>query len=96
MKKQKYRYKTGVQCPECGDKIFSMYRHDYKHCSCGLQTVDGGDDYLKYSLATYKGKVTKIVKKRFPIPKKPTKKQIEAYYERLTLQILKLYNDSNN
>lgn len=95
MNKQKYRYKTGVQCPKCGDKIFSMHRHDYKHCSCGKQMVDGGDDYLRYSLTTYKGNRTKIIRKRFPIPKKPTKKQIEQYKEYILGRLLDAKINSN-
>lgn len=37
--------KKGLKCPECGDKIFSYYRHDWKTCKCGLIFIDSGDDY---------------------------------------------------
>lgn len=33
------------------DVIESMYRHDFKWCSCGQCAVDGGHDYLKRSYA---------------------------------------------
>lgn len=66
-KKQKTVIHTGVQCPRCGDKIFSLWRHDYHLCSCGLQSVDGGVDYLHYSLSEYAGKKTKLVKKKFKV-----------------------------
>jgi hypothetical protein len=36
-----------VKCLECGDEIYSAYRHDFKYCKCGAVGVDGGMDYLK-------------------------------------------------
>ena len=30
----------------CGDVLTSEYRHDYRECSCGNLSVDGGHDYL--------------------------------------------------
>jgi len=38
-----------VQCLECGDILQSMFRHDFKWCSCKGIAVDGGGDYLKMS-----------------------------------------------
>ena len=35
-----------VKCLHCGDVIQSMYRHDFKWCSCHSVAVDGGADYL--------------------------------------------------
>ena len=35
------------ECPDCGDNIWSAFRHDYKTCSCGKCMVDGGMDYLR-------------------------------------------------
>jgi hypothetical protein len=35
-----------IQCVHCKDIIISHHRHDYKHCSCGTVSVDGGRDYL--------------------------------------------------
>lgn len=34
-------------CGECGEHIVSHYTHDYKTCSCGASSVDGGPMYLK-------------------------------------------------
>lgn len=39
---------TGVKCLECGDEIYSTYRHDYRTCNCGDTFIDGGSDYLRY------------------------------------------------
>lgn len=38
-----------VKCDICGDIICSKDIHDYKVCSCGNVSVDGGLDYLKRS-----------------------------------------------
>lgn len=39
--------RNAIQCKKCGDIIESTYRHDYKTCSCGACSVDGGYDYLR-------------------------------------------------
>ncbi|MBE5748506.1 MAG: hypothetical protein E7344_02620 [Clostridiales bacterium] len=39
--------RNAIQCKKCGDIIESTYRHDYKTCSCGACSVDGGHDYLR-------------------------------------------------
>ena len=36
-----------AKCLSCGDIIVSYNRHDYKSCSCGKLSVDGGQDYLR-------------------------------------------------
>lgn len=54
---EKYRYQTGMYCPDCKDVIYSVNRHDYRHCSCGKCMVDGGKDYFKTNMA---GKTVKI------------------------------------
>lgn len=36
-----------IKCKKCGDVIESTYTHDYKQCSCGSCTVDGGHEYLR-------------------------------------------------
>lgn len=38
-----------VKCLHCGDVIQSMYRHDYKWCSCHSVAIDGGGAYTKMS-----------------------------------------------
>ncbi len=42
------KVKHGIKCPKCKDRIFSMYRHDFKACGCGSIFVDGGDVYLRF------------------------------------------------
>ena len=36
-----------IKCKKCGDIIESKSTNDYKRCSCGAVSVDGGKDYLK-------------------------------------------------
>lgn len=38
-----------AQCKLCGDIIESTNRHDFKRCSCGEISVDGGTSYIKRS-----------------------------------------------
>lgn len=54
---EKYRYQTGMYCPDCNDVIYSVNRHDYRKCSCGRCMVDGGKDYFRTNMA---GTVVKI------------------------------------
>ena len=39
--------RNAVQCKNCGDIIESTSRHDFRTCSCGKISVDGGHDYLR-------------------------------------------------
>lgn len=39
--------KNVIQCKLCGDTIESASVHDFKTCSCGACSVDGGHDYLR-------------------------------------------------
>ena len=39
--------KNVIKCNRCGDVIESKFRHDFKTCSCGAVSVDGGHDYLR-------------------------------------------------
>ena len=39
--------RNAVQCKNCWDIIESTYRHDFRTCSCGKVSVDGGHDYLR-------------------------------------------------
>lgn len=41
--------KNKAQCRLCGDVIESTHRHDFKMCSCGEISVDGGTDYISRS-----------------------------------------------
>lgn len=36
-----------IKCKKCGDIIESISVHDFKTCSCGACSVDGGHDYLR-------------------------------------------------
>lgn len=38
---------NSATCHQCGETIESKYRHDYRTCSCGSLSVDGGKDYCK-------------------------------------------------
>lgn len=40
---------NSVKCLDCGDIIRSRNLHDYRHCSCGKSSVDGGSWYCKTS-----------------------------------------------
>lgn len=39
--------KNAIKCNHCGDVIESTSVHDFKSCSCGTVSVDGGHDYLR-------------------------------------------------
>ena len=39
--------RNAIKCNKCGEIIESTYRHDFKFCSCGQVSVDGGHDYLR-------------------------------------------------
>lgn len=39
--------KNAIQCKKCGDVIESVSVHDFKTCSCGACSVDGGHYYLR-------------------------------------------------
>jgi len=39
--------RNAIQCKQCGDIIESVSVHDFKTCSCGACSVDGGYDYIR-------------------------------------------------
>lgn len=39
--------RSQVECPECGELIASIHRHDFRSCGCGKTYIDGGRDYLR-------------------------------------------------
>lgn len=43
--------KNAVRCNKCGEVIESTHTHDFKSCSCGRVSVDGGRAYLRRSFA---------------------------------------------
>lgn len=36
-----------ITCPSCKDEIYSRAHHDFRYCSCGEVSVDGGREYTK-------------------------------------------------
>ena len=36
-----------LECKQCGDRIYSASRHDFKYCKCGSVAVDGGMSYIR-------------------------------------------------
>lgn len=40
-------YRNSAKCRNCGDELISFRRHDFKTCSCGDLSVDGGHDYIR-------------------------------------------------
>lgn len=44
--------RNAAKCNHCGAIIESTYRHDFKTCSCGRVSVDGGHDYLRRCYAS--------------------------------------------
>lgn len=36
-----------AKCLKCGEVLESVYRNDFRLCSCGSMAVDGGHDYLR-------------------------------------------------
>ena len=47
MEKKEEIISNKIKCKKCRDVIESKNTNDYKKCSCGAVTVDGGKDYLK-------------------------------------------------
>lgn len=41
-----------AKCRICGDIIQSLHRHDFRSCSCGEISVDGGHSYLRRAVKT--------------------------------------------
>ena len=41
-----------IECPKCGDVVFSRAVHDYRACTCGEVAIDGGFDYQKIAFRT--------------------------------------------
>lgn len=38
---------AAIECPSCGDIVFSRANHDYRSCTCGKCAIDGGFEYIK-------------------------------------------------
>jgi len=37
----------GIECPLCGDRVWSRATHDMRYCRCGYCFVDGGRSYSR-------------------------------------------------
>jgi hypothetical protein len=69
----KFRYQDAVHCLSCDDVVYSINRHDFRHCSCGNVSIDGGKDYTKISFkskAKYKMVVLDLLTDLISDPKK--------------------------
>ncbi|MCK5016225.1 MAG: hypothetical protein KAS32_04055 [Candidatus Peribacteraceae bacterium] len=45
-----------IKCLSCNDIIESIHRYDFKTCSCGDVSVEGGKEYIRrFSLHGAKG-----------------------------------------
>lgn len=38
---------SAIKCKKCGDVIYSRAAHDFRSCSCGTISIDGGFGYSK-------------------------------------------------
>jgi hypothetical protein len=52
---------TAAICPDCKDEIFSRTRHDFRSCSCGKTSIDGGFDYTKLIFEKTSPKLVKLM-----------------------------------
>lgn len=58
---------NAIQCPSCGDIIYSRSRHDFHWCSCHSVAIDGGFHYMKVS---YKNDIPKSIELDLDITEK--------------------------
>lgn len=40
---------SAIKCNKCHDTVYSRARHDFRSCTCGAVSIDGGLDYTKIS-----------------------------------------------
>lgn len=46
---------NAIECNNCRDIVFSRALHDYRTCSCGACSIDGGLDYCRLSGTNFTG-----------------------------------------
>jgi len=46
---------NAIECNNCKDILFSRARHDFRTCSCGACSIDGGFDYCNISGIDFTG-----------------------------------------
>lgn len=56
---------NAARCLVCGDLLYSRYRHNFKTCSCGNLSVDGGASYIRRAFKD-PSKIEEIV--NWPVP----------------------------
>lgn len=39
--------RSRIKCLTCNTEIESVHRHDFRTCSCGSVSIDGGQDYQR-------------------------------------------------
>ena len=37
---------NSIKCKKCSEILISEHTHDFRTCSCGSVSIDGGKDYL--------------------------------------------------
>jgi len=67
-KKTKRTRVSCIQCPNCGDIIYSRAHHDCNTCSCGDVFIDGGFSYTRYGAKDIKK--TKVFTKYVSVTRK--------------------------
>lgn len=76
-----FRYQDALHCGSCGDVIYSVNRHDFRSCSCGSVTIDGGREYtrvLTNTNADYSSVVVDLLTDAISDPKTPHGKKEKA------------------
>jgi hypothetical protein len=71
--KKKMKRIWGVKCKRCNQRLFSLYTHDFRYCSCGATCIDGGRSYLRYGWDPKAGVPTKVYWTEKQDGKYPTK-----------------------
>lgn len=71
---EQFRFQDAIHCRSCGDVIYSVMRHDFRSCTCGNVSIDGGRDYTKVSYqpnADYQNMVVDLLTDTISDPKTP-------------------------
>lgn len=42
-----FRFQDAMHCGSCDDVVYSVNRHDFRSCSCGSVSIDGGKEYTR-------------------------------------------------
>ena len=52
--------RNAIKCNKCGEIIESTHVHDFKVCSCGQVSVDGGHEYLRRGFVNSQDEYTEL------------------------------------